>query len=510
MCMGERLSFVGSKLGQCFAVIRLRFMTNKGKQVMDMRPSKGMSTAQSDEHMRRWTERGWEHAKSEGNYDQTRTHLNFEITKGGKVRPVDTTRSIPERMAENLRSRGIKDPNAGLDEPKFRTVANFIFGGSRDRMRELAFGKQEVDFEHGANNRNVRREKDIENWAQDVYAFVSGKYGEDNIVAFIVHLDEQNPHVHCTLLPIQNGKFAYKEIFAGKDKYEYSAKMKELHTEFAAVNAKYGLDRGTSTSETGARHRSTEEYRRQLSEESTQLERHIDQQKMTLAELQKAIHRTEIKMKSLQTMIDNLKKTLEEKRALLLAVEQKIKAKDENMADLTKQRDALLRDIEESQSKLDDKQTKLEEALRQMDGLRDQYNAISERTDELREQAHHYGGLVHDRATTFLRDELLDTLVSEHQQRLAKMDFTEQEQFDGSMLQTATQKGDALTTCAMYLFAGMVADATDFAETHGGGGTTYDMKWGQDDDEDARAFARRCLFMAAKMLRPASSKKLRR
>ena len=107
------------------------------KQVMDFRPSKGITTAQSNEHQRRWTEKGWGSAESTGNYDRSRERLNFEV-RGGKVCPIDKSRSIPERMADILRSRGIKDPNEGLAEPRFRTVVNFIFGGSRERMTELA------------------------------------------------------------------------------------------------------------------------------------------------------------------------------------------------------------------------------------------------------------------------------------------------------------------------------------------------------------------------------------
>ena len=174
------------------------------KQVMDFRPSKGITTAQSNEHQRRWTENGWKSAIDSGNYDRTREHLNFEI-RGGKVCAVDKTKSIPERMANMLRSMGIKDPNEGLAEPKFRTVVNFIFSGSRGRMHELAFGNQHVDLTKGADNSGITRCKDIEEWAKDVYRFVADKYGEQNIVAFIVHLDEQNPHCHCTLLPLQSG-----------------------------------------------------------------------------------------------------------------------------------------------------------------------------------------------------------------------------------------------------------------------------------------------------------------
>ena len=101
----------------------------KAKQVLDVRVSKGITTSQSNEHQRRWTEKGWEQALEKGNYDPSREHLNFEIVSG-KVRPVDKSRSIPERMAEILDRRGIKDPNEGLDEPKYRTVVNIIFGGT--------------------------------------------------------------------------------------------------------------------------------------------------------------------------------------------------------------------------------------------------------------------------------------------------------------------------------------------------------------------------------------------
>lgn len=100
------------------------------KQVLDMQVSKGITAAQSNEHLRDRSERAEKYAMNKGNYDPTRKHLNFEIAPGGKVRPIDTSRNIPERMADILERRGIKDPNEGLAEPKYRTVVNFIFGGS--------------------------------------------------------------------------------------------------------------------------------------------------------------------------------------------------------------------------------------------------------------------------------------------------------------------------------------------------------------------------------------------
>ena len=231
---------------------------------MDMRPGKGITAAQSDEHQRNWSERGWNHATKNGNYDRSREHLNFEIVRGGIIQPVDKSRTITGRMADNLRERGIEDPNAKLAEPKFRTVVNIIFGGSRERMHELAFGGQQIDLTHGADNSHVKRHKDIEVWAKDMYTFACGQWGEENVIGFIVHLDEMNPHIHCTVLPIKDSRFKYKELFGGANKFEYKAHITKLHDELAKVNERWGLFRGNSIAVTGAKHRTTEEYRRAL------------------------------------------------------------------------------------------------------------------------------------------------------------------------------------------------------------------------------------------------------
>lgn len=213
-------------------------MGTSSKQVMDIKVTKGLASV-GNEELRDWTEKGWNQAMREGNYDRSREHLNFEIRPGGMVAPIDKSRPLTRRMAENLASRGIKDPNEGLAEPRFRTVVNFIFGGSTERMRELAFGNQKVDFESKGGNEHIRRMPEIEKWAQDIYRFVADKYGEENIVSFIVHCDEKNPHVHCALLPIdKDKKFAFKKIFHGQNRIDYKNYLLALHDELAKVNEK--------------------------------------------------------------------------------------------------------------------------------------------------------------------------------------------------------------------------------------------------------------------------------
>ena len=72
------------------------------KQVVHFQAKKGFTTAQSNEHQRRWTEKGWERANENGRIDRSRTRLNFEIVRGGKVQAVDQSKSIPEKFLENI------------------------------------------------------------------------------------------------------------------------------------------------------------------------------------------------------------------------------------------------------------------------------------------------------------------------------------------------------------------------------------------------------------------------
>lgn len=75
------------------------------KQMMDIRACKGFTVQESNEHRRNWDGHRWERALHEGNYDLTRQHLNFEIVKGGKIQPIDKSKTIPQMMKERLATR---------------------------------------------------------------------------------------------------------------------------------------------------------------------------------------------------------------------------------------------------------------------------------------------------------------------------------------------------------------------------------------------------------------------
>ena len=450
------------------------------KQVLDIRAGKGMTTSQSNEFLR--NANGGERLKHwSGNYDSTREHLNFEIKKGGVICEVDKKTSVPKRIKMLLEERKIWDPNRGRDPPFFRTVANIILGGSRDQMHRLAFGDQVVNLKKGADNSNIVRHPEIEEWAKDMYKFVCERFGEQNIASFIVHLDETNPHVHCTMLPItENNKFSWKSYF-GELKTDGLRIYSSLHNDIAKINQKYGLERGDRISETGARHRSTEEYHAELREklvsENEQLSQTIEgqqtvirEQRATLSGLEKDIKHATARFKALQTMIANLES----------------------------KKNRLLEEVEQLKRDRDSGKISAEEAKIRLDRIQKEVPLLSKATVKEMQQMGYMMMATDAKHRIAKYHEFLSSLPFE-QRQVARQ--TGDILFDGSIAETIMDNAVQVTSIAAALYLGYLDAATKISQSGGGGGGPS-TGWGKRDDEDDLAFRQRCFFMALHMMRP--------
>lgn len=80
--------------------------------------------------------------------------------------------------------------------------------------------------------------EDTKAFFADTVKFFQERYGEKNVIAAQVHLDETTPHMHLLLTPIRDGKLSAKAIF---DRKELQGLQTELH---ALVGHSRGLSRG--------------------------------------------------------------------------------------------------------------------------------------------------------------------------------------------------------------------------------------------------------------------------
>ena len=92
------------------------------------------------------------------------------------------------------------------------------------------------------------------NFFSDCYKFFAERYGEENIIAAIVHNDKTTPHMHLNLMPVtKDGRLCSKQLF---DKPQ----LQQLQTDFyEAVGKRWGLQRGKEGSQ--EKHLSTAEFK---------------------------------------------------------------------------------------------------------------------------------------------------------------------------------------------------------------------------------------------------------
>ena len=139
--------------------------------------------------------------------DKSRTHLNYHTLPYEKK----YLSFIDERIKELAPKRKIKD-DAVL-------ITSFILGSDKEFFDGISPEAQKQFF-------------------ADCTDFFSERYGKENVVSAVVHLDESTPHLHFNLMPVTNGRLCAKELFD-------RTALRDLQTDFyEAVGKKYGLERG--------------------------------------------------------------------------------------------------------------------------------------------------------------------------------------------------------------------------------------------------------------------------
>ena len=139
--------------------------------------------------------------------NKSRTHLNYHTLPHEKK----YLAFIDERIKELAPKRKIKD-DAVL-------ITSFILGSDKEFFDGISPETQKRFFD-------------------DCAEFFAERYGKENVISAVVHLDESTPHLHFNLIPVTGGRLCAKELFD-------RAALRELQTNFyEVVGKKYGLKRG--------------------------------------------------------------------------------------------------------------------------------------------------------------------------------------------------------------------------------------------------------------------------
>lgn len=95
--------------------------------------------------------------------------------------------------------------------------------------------------------------KEQERFFAECTQFFVERYGEENIISAVVHMDESTPHLHLNLIPVIDGRLCGKRLFDRKA-------LHNLQTElYEALGKKWNLQRGKEGGQ--AKHLSTAEFK---------------------------------------------------------------------------------------------------------------------------------------------------------------------------------------------------------------------------------------------------------
>ena len=184
------------------------------------------------------------------NIDPTRTHLNREL-----IMFPDGVCNRTLAIRHRLDTAGLKR-KIGKNQVQ---AIRIVLSGTHDDMARM------------------ENEGKLDEWCDDSVAWLGETYGADNLVSAVLHMDEEIPHIHATIVPIVQGeRRKQKKEENVKRKYKVKAPAPRLCADevmsrsnliryqdtYAEHMAKYGLKRGIRGSV--AKHLSTHEYYRNL------------------------------------------------------------------------------------------------------------------------------------------------------------------------------------------------------------------------------------------------------
>lgn len=213
------------------------------------------------------------------NADESRTHLNREL-----ITFPDGVESRTQAIQNRLDTAGL---TRKIGNNQVRAIRVLLTGTHEDMERITNKGR-------------------LDEWCNDNLKYLADTFGKENIVSAVLHMDEQTPHIHATLVPIVKGerKRKKKEEQIKKryrkkptdtarlcaDEIMTRAKLKSYQDTYAQAMSGYGLQRGIDGSE--AKHITTWQYYRDLMQQTEQLQTDItqlqDRKKTAQEELKRA------------------------------------------------------------------------------------------------------------------------------------------------------------------------------------------------------------------------------
>lgn len=166
--------------------------------------------------------------------DPERYDLNRDLTPE-KFKNIDLRDAINLRIQEGYTHKN-KDGSLRKIKSDAVMMHSHVLSASHDEMFELVASKDK-----------------FEEWLKCNYSWLAQHFGEENIVRFVVHMDEKTPHIHAVTVPITKEGKLNAASFTGK-----AEQLADLQNSYGEHMQQFGFKRGIK--DTGRKHISTRDF----------------------------------------------------------------------------------------------------------------------------------------------------------------------------------------------------------------------------------------------------------
>lgn len=295
---------------------------------------------------------------------------------------------IPPVEKENERDETYKGANRKIDSTRTKNNIHFVkreqtyLGYINQRVKKLGCRTKKdsvlissmlvsasPDFFKGMPHEHIRE------YFAMCYRFFRDRYGEENIVSAVVHVDETTPHMHLNLMPVLNSKLCCKHLF---DRVALQKLQTDIHEQ---VGKHWGLERGKAGSQ--AEHLDVIDYKIKMAEEkAAEITTAYSETSSELTKLKAEKRNTQTEVESLTTQRETLSQEIDELTEVKISADEPIPlfGKDKLITSLRVE-NARLR------QQLSDKDSEVERAHQDQAFMYKQLQS-AERTAKVCEKAH--------------------------------------------------------------------------------------------------------------------------
>ncbi|MDY0855554.1 MobV family relaxase [Bacillus thuringiensis] len=223
-------------------------------------------------------------SKSNLDIDYSKSEQNYDLLNQQKIRYESTIKQeISERVKRKPRANSV-------------VLSEFVVTASPDYMHSLSLEEQKRYFENSLN-------------------FIQKRYGKQNTLYAMVHMDEATPHMHVGVMPItEDNRLSAKDMFTRKE-------LTSLQQDFPMEMREKGFDveRGEGSEK---KHLSPQAFK-----EKQDLQVEVEQLSNVKTHLKTKVVETHNQLQQTTNYIEKQNETLQKIQQQFLSLDKKVKEK---------------------------------------------------------------------------------------------------------------------------------------------------------------------------------------